>query len=197
MAVILGKCWHKKPFNPRLRFWGADLDKQSAIDTLCTKENGERMTIQELSKFFIVEVHDDDPTRIHIFGYYEADNPYPNIGPGNLLELKCDGSHGIMRCSNSLHYYKDPNSKDKDKFIENGHRYHIIEGGTYKPTTSNKFVELMLKVCNVTVNGDRLGAANNNKFKPSLASTLWQDGKIVKEGENRHVSGYWRHLKLN
>ena len=32
MAVILGTCWHQKPFNPRLRLWGVDLDKQSAID---------------------------------------------------------------------------------------------------------------------------------------------------------------------
>src|SRR5215469_15015053 len=29
IAIILGTCWHKKPFNPRLHFWNIDLDKQS------------------------------------------------------------------------------------------------------------------------------------------------------------------------
>jgi hypothetical protein len=100
MAIILGTCWHQIPFNPRLRFWGADVDKQSAIDAITTI-NGRRTTVQELSKIFIIEVHEDDPTRLHIYGYYESDEPYPRINPGNICELKCDGKHGIMRCSNS------------------------------------------------------------------------------------------------
>lgn len=179
IAIIPGICWHKKPFNPKLRLWIIDSDKQSSIDAICTL-NGKHITIYDLSKEFIVEKHLDDSTRLHIYGYYESDSPFPNVGSGKICELKCDGKHGIVRCTNSLHYFED---KETGKIIEKGHRYGII--GTIEPSINNAFVEHVLGICNIsTQNGN--GHGNNNK--PSLASTLWKDGAIVNEGENRHVA---------
>src|SRR5215469_831805 len=97
IARIPGICWHKKPFDPILRWWDADIDKQSAIDAICTRKDGKRTTIEELSKIFIVEQHEDDLTRLHIGGYYLSDKPLPKLNPGDICELKCDGSHGITR----------------------------------------------------------------------------------------------------
>jgi hypothetical protein len=167
IARIPGTCWHKKPFDPRRRFWDVDIDKQLAIDTICTRD-GKQTTIEELSKNFIVEMHEDDPTRLHIGGYYLSDTPYPRINPGNVCELKCDGKHGIVRCTNTIH--------------EKGYRYKII--GTIQPTINNAFVEHVLGICKVsTQNGD-----GHNDDKPSLASILWKPGTRIKEGENRHVA---------
>lgn len=175
IARIPGICWHKKPFNPRLRWWDVDIDKQSAIDAICTR-NGKNTTIEELSKIFIVEMHEDNPTRLHICGYYDSDESYPKVNPGNICELKCNGSHGIIRCTNSLHYFEE-----NDKLIEKGHRYGII--GTIEPTTNNAFVEHVLGICNVSTQTDEY-----NGNKPSLASTLWKDDATVNEGENRHAA---------
>jgi P4 family phage/plasmid primase-like protien len=134
IARMPGICWHKKPFNPRLRWWDIDIDKQSSIDAICIR-NGKQATIEDLSKIFIVEMHEDDPVRIHVGGYYESDESLPRLNPGDICELKCDGKHGITRCTNSLHYYKDGNGN----IVENGNRYRII--GTLEPTINNEFIE--------------------------------------------------------
>jgi P4 family phage/plasmid primase-like protien len=157
IAVILGRCWHKP--NPRLRLWGVDIDSQTSIDAICTRSNGKRTTIEDLSKDFIVERHDDDPERIHIFGYYESDEPLPKLNSGDICELKCDGSHGIMRCSNCLHYFED---KDGN-YIEHGNRYKII--GTLEPASSKKFVEECILSKSTVYDGN--GYGGNGKAEQS------------------------------
>jgi hypothetical protein len=53
------------------------------------------------------------------------------------FELKFDGTHGIVRCTNSSRHYED---KDGN-FIHNGQRLSIIAEGTLIPEANNAYVE--------------------------------------------------------
>lgn len=131
LAVVLGRAWHK---DPSLYFWGMDPDNQKAIDIICTR-NGEHTSLQELSKIFIVEQHEDDPTRSHIYGY--SRKPYPKISANGICEVKSQGEHGIMFCTPSLH--------------KNGHHYQIT--GTMEPTINEELLQHVIRINNVSVKG--------------------------------------------
>jgi len=125
LAVILGKAWHR---HSELYLWGIDADNQSAIDAIC-RRNGKYTSVNELSRIFIVEQHEDDPTRLHIYGY--SKKPYPKICAGvGICEVKSEGIHGIMYCTNSIH--------------KNGHRYQIL--GTLEPTINEELLEHIFRI---------------------------------------------------
>jgi P4 family phage/plasmid primase-like protien len=180
IARIPGKCWHKNPFddNPKLRWWDADMDNQSSIDAICTRKDGKQTTIKELSKSFIVEIHDDDPTRIHIGGYYESDTPLPKLNSGDICELKCDGSHGVVRCTNSLHYHKDAHGK----YVENGNRFKIIEGGTLDPVNDKAFVDNILSKSKAYGGGN--GHAERNEKVGDAKSQSRKYGELELEPDD-------------
>jgi P4 family phage/plasmid primase-like protien len=68
-----------------------------------------------------------------VYGY--ANKPYPKISAGvGVCEVKSEGTHGIMYCTNSIH--------------KNGHRYQII--GTLEPTINEELVE---HICHISGNG--------------------------------------------
>ena len=171
-----------------------DIDKQSSIDAICTRPDGKKTTINELSKIFIVEVHEDDPTRLHIGGYYESDKPLPRLNAGDICELKCDGSHGIIRCTNSLHYHKDANGS----YVENGHRYKVIEGGTFEPTISKEFIEQNILPKSKIYNGHAVGSKGQGVSNGGDGSNLDDEyiKRITKPIQPLYKEGYRNSIVL-
>lgn len=111
-----------------------DVDNQRGIDEICIIFGTKNL--EELSKLVIVEQHEDDPTRAHIYFYSKHifkkkssdltkykkeldENQIPSI------EVKGLGKHGISVCSNSIH--------------ENGCPYEIK--GTKEPKVFGKEIE--------------------------------------------------------
>jgi len=154
LAVILGKAWHR---HPDLYLWGIDADNQSAINVIC-RRNGKHTSVNELSTIFIVEQHEDDPTRLHIYGYSEK--PYPKISAGaGVCEVKSQGTHGIMYCTNSIH--------------KNGHRYEIL--GTLEPTINEELVEHIFHI-----------SGNGKDYNDGRIPVKERAKQIHYAGNNRH-----------
>ena len=97
------------------------MDNKKAIDEFCTTPNRGLASLQELAQNFIVEQHEDNPNRAHVYIYsdipfelkssdviqgnkdlFEGDNQLP------AFEVKGEGSHGMAFCCPSLHKYQLP-----------------------------------------------------------------------------------------
>lgn len=101
MAVFPGKIYSDE--NDRdLYLVALDFDKKQGLVEFCNI-GGKKVTLTDLSRKTIVEGHDDDQNRIHI--YFLSPIPFPNKGSDSIIgiEVKSKGEHGIMFCSNSPH----------------------------------------------------------------------------------------------
>jgi bifunctional DNA primase/polymerase-like protein len=114
---------------------GIDLDNKKAIDAVCNIK-GKQMTIQDLARKTLVEMHDENPTRAHVYVYSEKPFPHVKSKSDNdkLIEIK--GSEGIHICSGSIH--------------KNGFPYRII--GTDEPMRNEEFVEHALAIAGIKSN---------------------------------------------
>jgi hypothetical protein len=128
LAIIPGKVWRGAHRDEHLIF--IDLDNAKAISEFCAcfkDSSGNPSTLKkQIAERFIVEQHEDDPTKAHVFFYSEIMFPKKSsdikaVGEKDdelpTLEIKGSGLHGIAYATPSFH--------------KNGHRYKII--GTVDP----------------------------------------------------------------
>jgi len=202
MAVILGEVFHR-PDRKGQRFIFIDADNQKAIEEICrilgiVIKDKTYESIQQLAEEFLVEQHEDDPSRAHIYFYAtktlgnkSSNKNNPTLSPkliGNeipSLEIKSD--RGIAYCSPSYH--------------EHGHRYQIsgiIEPITLDEQQIDKLQEHLNILCkeygieyaDASVLTKNFDEDHNTQEKineqSSLASKLWQGNSIVYRGHNRH-----------
>lgn len=134
MAVILGEVYHR-PDRKGKRFIFIDADNQKAIEDICrilgiVVKDRPYESIHRLAEDFLVEQHEDDPTRAHIYFYAKKklgnkssnkNNPTlsPKITGNEIPSLEIKSERGIAYCSPSYHIH--------------GHRYQI--SGTIEPIT--------------------------------------------------------------
>ncbi|MGD9534594.1 MAG: phage/plasmid primase, P4 family [Candidatus Nitrosocosmicus sp.] len=115
MAIFPGKLYLDISENDNnsdsLYLVAIDLDKKEAIEEFCNL-NGKNITLKELAEKTILEQHEDNLDRAHI--YLLSPIPFPGKGSDSKIgiEVKSKAEHGIMFCCPSLH--------------KNGHRYQII-----------------------------------------------------------------------
>lgn len=206
MAVILGEVFHLQDRKGQ-RFIFIDADNQKAIEEIYTilgivVKDKPYESIQQLSEHFLVEQHEDDSTRAHIYFYAtktlgnkssNKNNPAlsPKLAGNEIPSLEIKSDRGIAYCSPSYHIH--------------GHRYQI--SGTIEPITLDdeqidKLQEHLNILCkrygieyadaSVLTNTDSPNTIKDHdtqeKFNEhsTLASKLWQANTIVYKGHNRH-----------
>jgi hypothetical protein len=100
IAIIPGKVWHRED-KKDLYLIFIDADKHKAIDALCTR-NGKTISLHEMSEKFLVEQHEDELEKAHI--YFYSPLPFPKKSADTVLglEIKGAGEHGIAFCSTSI-----------------------------------------------------------------------------------------------
>jgi P4 family phage/plasmid primase-like protien len=119
MAIIPGKVWHREEKKGQY-FIFIDIDIVKGIEELCTR-NGKEISLQEISKKFLVEQHKDSMDKAHIYFYSPIPFIQKTADPVIGIEIKSLGAHGIAFCSPSIH--------------KNGHQYEVI--GTIDPIVLN------------------------------------------------------------
>ena len=118
MAIIAGKVWHRADKAGQY-FTLVDLDKREAIREFCTT-NENSLSLEEISKKYIVEQHSDDKNRAHIYFYSQIPFVKKSADSKTGIEIKGLGEHGISNCAPSIHQNK--NSNDINEY-----RYQMIK----------------------------------------------------------------------
>jgi P4 family phage/plasmid primase-like protien len=192
VAVILGKTYDD---SQTLYLVGIDCDSREAIEKF-VNINGKSIPINILSNRLLVEMHKDNPNKIHV--YFFSPIPFPNKGPNELnLEIKGQDGKGYMITYPSIH--------------SGGNRYDIL-GIRDPPILSlNQAMQMLHHLDDIFKNGG-LGYlqnfTNNDSLGPILKRAIQNlefngelDGFIINEG-NRHSllisiadSILFRHLK--
>ena len=161
MAIICGKIFRGEYKGKYL--CAIDCDNRLAIDEM-TKD------IKRMSEITIVEQHPDNLDKAHF--YFLTNTPMQkkssdsakNMGEEvPAIEMKGEGSHGIMYCTPSMH--------------KDGERYKII--GVKELTTLDSVGEVVRKICDKY----KLGIDKENKV--SMRVLMDNETKIV-QGHNRH-----------
>jgi DNA replicative helicase MCM subunit Mcm2 (Cdc46/Mcm family) len=183
IGIIVGKVWRGKHTGEFLIF--IDCDNNKAIEEFCTL-NEQTVTLPDIAQKFIVEQHEDDPNRAHIYFYsvipfiqkasdannkiftkeeLEA-NPYAKAADElatkvealPAFEIKGLGNHGMAFSTNSLH--------------KNGYRYKIIGGGTMVPITLTKdTAEEMMYHLDAICRKHRLTYLQNAGIEPTIGTS--------------------------
>lgn len=169
IAVMLGCVYHHIG-RKDLYLVGIDLDNKQAINAVCNIR-GKQLTIHDLAEQTLVEAHEDEPSRAHIYVYSEK--PFPSVKSKNenAIEVKSEGAHGLHYCAGSIH--------------KSGAPYRII--GVKEPFKNEEFVEHVLNVSGYKDKQfDRIPVKERAKFD-------------VYEGNNRHeaVMAYAESLLFN
>lgn len=184
IAIVLGKIWRGKYQGQYLN--GIDCDNKKAIEEICSyKDNNATISLQQLANWTIVEQHQDDPNRIHI--YVRSTKPFKkkssNKANPELLkkidvndipafEVKGLGQHGIFFCTPSIH--------------KNGYPYQII--GVKEPILCNEFENHLNNICKKY--GIQYLDDNRNYDQTTsdkiLIKDLFQPDFVILEGNNRH-----------
>jgi Bifunctional DNA primase/polymerase, N-terminal len=101
IAIIPGRVWHRED-KRGFYFIFLDADKRQTIDELCTR-NVKTITLQEMANKFLVEQHEDNLEKAHI--YFYSPIPFPKKSADSVLglEVKGLGEHGIAFCFPSIH----------------------------------------------------------------------------------------------
>ena len=160
IAIIVGKVWFKED-KKGLYLTFIDIDKLKGMEELCTR-NGKTITLQEISKKWIVEQHRDNLDKAHI--YFYSPIPFPKKAADSILglEIKGLGEHGIAFCTPSIH--------------KDGHPYEII--GTNQPEVltelqAHELIQHIDQICikyglqylEKEINNNRLNAKLRNIIK--------------------------------
>ncbi len=169
IAVICGRCWHN-PEKKNLYLCAVDADNQKGIDVLSEKG------IDAIAQKTLVEVHDNTKGKAHFYFYTHKPMPKKSSDAVNLdyvekmdrnelpaLEMKGDGTHGIMYCTPSPH--------------KDGSNYHILD--RLEPMILDDIGSVINKICDEY----SLGRGNDNRV---TMDTLIKDDTRVLEGSNRH-----------
>lgn len=179
-AVILGKIWNGK--NQGLYLNGIDCDNQKAITEICTILGFK--DINELANWTVVEQHQDDHTKAHIYilSKYPFKKKSSNAVNPKLaekiesneipaIEVKGLGEHGILYCSPSIH--------------KNGYPYEIL--GTKNPILSDEFESKLDKIFK-KFDFSYLDSNNDNSIHVDLIpiNELFKKDFFIHEGHNRH-----------
>lgn len=168
MAIICGRVFHNKD-KKDLYICAIDCDNKKAIDVLHSKG------IDYLSQQTLVEQH-DNPDKAHFYFYTTKPMQKKSSDAVNFdmvkkmdvneipaIEMKGDGTHGIMYCTPSPH--------------KDGSNYRIL--GVKEPTVLDDIGDVVNTIC------DKFGLG---KGKDNLIpmKTLMDDDTRVIEGSNRH-----------
>ncbi|MDN5845817.1 MAG: bifunctional DNA primase/polymerase [Candidatus Nitrosocosmicus sp.] len=172
MAIVLGKI-HRGPYVGKYLAC-IDIDNKKGIDEFLF-HFGKLDTLEKLAEKTIIEQHQDDKDRAHV--YFIVEKPLskrsgiagakdnPDI-PG--IEVKSEGSHGIMFCTPSIHM--------------NGHPYQII--GTIKLTVLDQVnSEALENTINMIYQKYESSERNKNGLIP--ISELFKVDFTIYEGRNR------------
>jgi len=175
LAVIMGKCHHNTSLKD-LYIWCIDCDNQKAIDEMTQDK-------QRMAAATLCEWHDDNPSKLHIYGYSHNQIPKKasdktdkdmaaKIDANEIpsIEVKSD-SLGVMFCTPSIH--------------QQGHKYHIGECHTPKIMDGvEKAIGKVLRKYNIPYGSD----------VPEIAGGIAIDDLI--EGDARVLEGHNRHLAM-
>lgn len=178
MAVIAGKLWRGK-FKGKYLI-AIDLDNQLAIDEL-TLHNNVKVPLQTLANKLLIEQHKSDLNKAHM--YLISDIPFPkksfdivdsqDTNPKPLIEVKGEGKHGIMYCTNSPH--------------KKGDRYELL----HKPENVIVFDEVQAKAFMTKIDAicEKYGLHYLTKIKrENETKELFAPDKKILEGNNRHLA---------
>jgi Bifunctional DNA primase/polymerase, N-terminal len=183
MALILGRVWRGNYAGKYLVF--IDLDNQKAIDEFAPN-------LRETATHFIVEQHKDNTSKAHILVYSDIPFPKKSSDKNKLeaeddlfkldndlipaIEIKGEGSHGIVYCTPSFH--------------QNGERYQIIGVNIPEVLTAeqaHQMIQHMDGVCQKYglkyLQQQQNGGSSNNLIP---ISELYSDNFVIYEGHNRH-----------
>jgi DNA replicative helicase MCM subunit Mcm2 (Cdc46/Mcm family) len=182
LAIMAGKVWHR-PDKYGSFLVLLDLDKRMAIQEL-SNLNGKTISLEQLASKFLVEQHQDDISKAHVYFYSKIQFAYKNADADLGIEVKSMGKHGVSFCCNSVHMNKDP--KDTNEY-----RYRIL-GDPHEPATLSKqqAIEMMNHINGICIkHGIEYLAKNNNvqKLKPILKNLVIDNSVWIKEGE-RHLT---------
>jgi hypothetical protein len=190
IAVILGKVWYNKE-KSGLYLSGIDADNLKAIEEICTY-NGKRISLKQLADRTLVEQHQDDANRAHIYIY--SRKPFAKKSSDKTtiesikkiesseipaIEVKGLGKHGTLFCSSSVH--------------ENGYRYKIL--GTHIPIIADDFEQHVDNICRkygISYLGESDCGGGNGNGKSNKVNNLLQIEDLFKtdtrisKGHNRH-----------
>lgn len=168
MAIICGKVHHNKE-KSGLFLCAIDADNKKAIDVFS------RNKFDDLAQKTLVEMH-DNPNKAHFYFYTRKPMPKKSSDAVTLdllqkiqsneipaLEMKGDGTHGIMYCTPSPH--------------KDGSNYKIV--GKRIPEIYDGVGEVLDKICEEY----SLGRGKNNLVPMNI---LLADETRVIEGSNRH-----------
>ncbi len=168
LAVICGRV-HHNPERKGLYLCAIDADNKKAIEVLSSKP------IEEVAKETLVEAH-ANPNKAHYYFYTTKPIPKKSSDAVNLemlekirtneipaIEVKGDGTHGIMYCTPSPH--------------ADGSRYQIL--GTKVPKILDEIEQVVKQICDQY----SLGRGKDNLVPMKL---LMADDTRIVEGSNRH-----------
>ena len=168
IAVVCGKIHHVEE-KKHLYLCAIDCDNKKAIDVL--HSNG----IEYLAQRTLVEQH-DNPNKAHFYFYTNRPMPKKSSDAVNFdmvqkmekneipaIEMKGDGSHGIMYCTPSPH--------------KDGSNYRIL--GVKEPVRLDEIGNVVNKICDEY----SLGKGKDNLVPMKV---LMKDDTRVIEGSNRH-----------
>ena len=182
MAVITGKTFHNDSKNG-LYLYCIDCDNKKAKDEFFSNWD-------KISDSTLVEWHDDNPDKVHIYGY--THNPIPkkssdirskvikqkaDCNEFPAFEIKGKGQDGIMFCSPSVH--------------ENGEQYHI--GLCQEPKITDGIEYKIDEICqkygipylvNSQTNSNRCLSIGD--YKIPIDTLIHDDAISILKGHNRH-----------
>ena len=173
MAIVMGKI--RRGLNKGKYLACIDIDNKRGIEEFLS-HFGKTDSLDKLAENTIVEQHDDDQNKAHI--YFIVEKPLTKksgiAGSRNNLdipaiEVKSESSHGIMFCSPSIH--------------KDGYPYKII--GTKEPTVlDKKNSEILENYINQIYQRYELSARNIDNLIP--IEELFKEDFKVYQGNNRH-----------
>lgn len=175
MAIIMGKVFHNES-KKGLYLYCIDCDNKKAKDVLINDWD-------YIINNTLIEWHDDDPDKIHFYGYSHlplpkkssdirnnlmkekmADNEFP------AFEVKGKGKDGIMFCSPSVH--------------RNGSRYRV--GPCKEPKVTDGIEQKINSICQSFGIPYLVGAKSLSDYKIPIEKLVSDDNYKILEGHNRH-----------
>ncbi|MGD9533898.1 MAG: bifunctional DNA primase/polymerase [Candidatus Nitrosocosmicus sp.] len=187
VSIIVGKIWRGKYNGKYLAC--IDIDNKKGIEEFLSNF-GKVDTIEKLAEKTIVEWHNDNPNKVHI--YFIVEKPLTKKSGITVhnnrnsltnkekeedipsIEVKSKGSHGIMIASPSIH--------------KNGFPYEFI--GIKAPTVLNETQsEALENTLNLIYKKYNMNIHQSSTEEPSnTIKELFEDEFTVSEGNNRHVA---------
>ena len=101
VIILCGAVCYRKD-REHLYLVGIDIDRKEGINAFCTRDGKTSPLKDQLAKQTVVEKHEDNPDRCHIFFY--SPFKFPVKRPDEVLgiEVKSSWDHGLMRVAPSV-----------------------------------------------------------------------------------------------